>query len=711
MKGIKYPEGNFEVPERSFSELSPVLLSVSADNSFTGNVSTPRGVMHSNHIASRPSLVSPDKKQSVISGIEYELGKGIDDVRTEKDCIVKGTIEKIQGRPSINPETTIFVEYEDEHGELWLDLIVVPNHKTNHSYFGYEITPTEEMQNIRYNTPLAKDTVLGKTTSLADDGFYKYGVNANIAFMSHPATAEDGFAVRRGFLEKLRYTTMEKRVIYLDHNTIPVNLYGDEDNFKMYPDIGERVRDDRILFATRKRDDFLSISDMNNVDIGQVDYNFDDLIYVEGDSVVMDVKVIKGNNSRDIYSENMTTQIDRDYQTCLTYSENIVRRYHGIIKGIRSNYSPNLKINLTPRLIRTVANHDEFVETANCRRKLSYQLKPIDQYRIEITTMAVMTPYCKDKLTDMYAGKGVICAVIEDEDMPTDELGNVADIITDGLSATISRMNIPRTYSAYFGAYARDNRQRLIDRLTEKYGKNYLNKLNDDDLIEIGGYLRDMYRLVNPKMVEFMDGLDMNGLEEHVYECLEDWIYLWYNTDNEYEVTEVIRCIEQTEYRPHYGKVTYRDARGEMVTTTEDVRIGRDYYMILDRTGRDFSAVSSAKVNGFIVPIKGGEYDKHRYPHSTTPVTNLSETESRIIGGLAGPTLLAELMDFALSPNSHRRMVHHQLTSDKLFDPDYSLDRTLVPYGSARPLRMLLNVFRASGLVLEYQKDDVVNEE
>src|SRR5690606_13430841 len=44
------------------------------------------------------------------------------------------------------------------------------------------------------------------------------------------------------------------------------------------------------------------------------------------------------------------------------------------------------------------------------------------------------------KLTDMHGGKGVVCKVMRDEDMPRDEHGNVLDLVMDPMSLT-KRMN------------------------------------------------------------------------------------------------------------------------------------------------------------------------------------------------------------------------------------------------------------------------------
>ncbi|MFO6284994.1 hypothetical protein ACLBVW_36075, partial [Pseudomonas aeruginosa] len=56
--------------------------------------------------------------------------------------------------------------------------------------------------------------------------------------------------------------------------------------------------------------------------------------------------------------------------------------------------------------------------------------------------------------------KGVICKVMEDEDMPIDENGNRADLIIFG-GSTMLRSNYGRIYEHGFGAAARDIAQGL----------------------------------------------------------------------------------------------------------------------------------------------------------------------------------------------------------------------------------------------------------
>ena len=289
--------------------------------------------------------------------------------------------------------------------------------------------------------------------------------------------------------------------------------------------------------------------------------------------------------------------------------------------------------------------------------------------------------------------------------MPVDELGNRADLITDSVSATTSRMNFGRIYEGYMGACARDNRDRLIKYFTEKYGNQYLFKLKKEDIDYVIDYVRGLYSLINLEMVEFIDSLDEEGREEHAMECLEEWIYFYYPPNNGFRIVDVIDAIENSPYKPHFGKVKYIDDLGREVITDSNIRMNRAYFMLLDRTGRDFSGVASAKVNSFLLPIKGGEYDKHSYPHSQTPVTNLSETEMRIMMSYAGPKTMAELVDLTLNPVTHEAVNRNFLENPKLFDMNFDIDRNVIPYGNNKPLIVAKHIMRGAGLKFNYVRD------
>lgn len=689
-------------PKRT--EIKPEFLGAAADNSFVSNISTPRSVMHFSHVSSRPSLINPDKKL-LLTGIEGELGKYINDVRTDEDITVKAVISKRSDLGLSNPETILIVEFERD-GEVWLDMIEVPNHRSSHGFFGYSLHPTEELQNVTYNTSLPEGTVLAKTDSYADDGTYKFGTSVNVALMSHPSVTEDGFVVSESFLNKNKFTSVTKRVIYLTKDNLPINLYGNEEEFRMFPEIGEPVRADGLLCGTRERNDWFSIADLNNDSVSEIDYTFDNPVYVPVNSIVVDVNIVRGNYNRTEYAPEMTAQLDRHAANLIAYYKDIVRRYDKVVWELKKLYGDGFEPRQTPRLRRYVADCIIKSEAPTSRDKLCYRRINIDEYRVEITCMSVVRPNLGYKFSDMHAAKGVICRVLPDEDMPVDELGNRADVIADAGSSTISRMNIGRSYEHYIGAASRDNQQRLIDKYSKVKGVNYINNLSQEDINYGIDYLRGFYSLFNSEMVEFISLLNEEEREVHLKECLTDEIYIYLPTDNEKNIIEIIKGLEKSAYAPHLGKVTYRDELGILTTTVDDVRIGKMYMMALDKVANDYSAVSSSKVNSFNFPIKGGPSDRNRYPHSLTPTTTLSETEVRIMASFADPSLLAELMDLALNPISHKLLVKNILESDEAFNTDYDIDRDVDDYGNTKSIMLLRHIFVAAGFDIEYVDND-----
>ena len=685
----------------SKTELHNEFLGTACINPFIASISSPRSVMDFSHVSAHLPILTPDEK-IVKSGIEFELGKYVNDCRTTHDCVVKAIIPRYKeyGVSDV-PTYTLLLEYEED-GFIFIDCLDIDSFKTSHTFFGYKLTPTEELNNLTYNATIPKDTILAKTDSYGKDGAYNYGLNLNVAFMSHPSVSEDGFVVSQSFLQRSKFTSIIKRVINITKDTLPVNLYGDKENFKFIPNIGDNIREDGLLCALRERNDWFSISDLNDINVSEVDITFDNLIYVNPNSKVIDIKITRGNYNKQEFTANMTKQLDQYAAMLTNYYTNVVNKYEQIMAEKKTMYGSVDKIRLTPRLHRFITDSIIKINSVTSNKnRLCYRKLPIDQYRIEITTISTITPDIGFKLTDMHGAKGVICRVLPDECMPTDKNGVRADIITDS-AATISRMNIGRAYEAYLGSVSRDNKQKLISFFHCKYGNDFLNKLTKSDVTYFYNYVKGLYSLINPDMVEFLDSLNKDELVNHLREIVTDNMYFYYPANNELNITDVIDSIENSEYKPLNEKVVYVDELGRTVETDEKIRIGQLYFMVLEKIANTYSAVSSSKVNNFGFPIKGTNYDKFKYPHSLTPTKTLGETEVRILSSLSGNEhngleTVAELIDLTLNPISHKLMIKNILERDAAFDPNFNIDRTVVPYGNTKSLSILTHIFNAAG--------------
>ena len=58
--------------------------------------------------------------------------------------------------------------------------------------------------------------------------------------------------LRRGYAEASKFKGYGEMTIQFDGDEVPLNLYGDDKNYKIFPDIGEEIRPDGVVFATRR---------------------------------------------------------------------------------------------------------------------------------------------------------------------------------------------------------------------------------------------------------------------------------------------------------------------------------------------------------------------------------------------------------------------------------------------------------------------------
>lgn len=676
------------------TEIKLEFVGTAGINSFIANTSSPRAVMDNSHFASHIPLLNPDEKL-IKSGIEYELGDTVDDVRTDHDCVIRGRVERYGNYGIESPETILFVEYE-KNGQLFLDFISVPAFKSNHNFFGYPLDKTDAFNNVGFNDVLPKDTILGKTRSYGREGSYDYGLNANVVFMSHPSVADDGFVISESFAKRAAFPSYLKRTININRNTIPLNLNGDDDIFKFLPGIGEKVRADGMLCATRERNDWFSVYDLTDRGLRDVDVVFDIPTYVNTFSTVVDIKVIRGNYTKPEFPSKMTQQLDHYAEMLMNFYKNAVTVYESIINENKKRYSDSTNVRVTGRLTRFISDSIVKINATAGKVKLSHRRLPIDQYRIEITTMNIIVPNYGYKLTDIHASKGVVCLILPDEQMPVDELGNVADVISDSTS-TISRMNLGRSYEGYLGAFSRDNRVRLRKELISRYGEQSLSQLPKEGLTYADQYLRSVYQSINIELIQFLDSLNSSELQNHLNEVLNLNLFLFYPPDNEKNIVDVIEEIEASPVKPHLGKITYTDGLGRRVTTKEDVRMLVLYLMFLEKIGNTYSAVASSKVNNFGFPVKGTNLDKVRYPHSLTPGKLSAETENRILTSYTNYKAVADMMDLALNPNIHKALYRKALETDKPFKNRFTINREIHKRGETKSLQILTHVFAATG--------------
>lgn len=311
--------------------------------------------------------------------------------------------------------------------------------------------------------------------------------------------------------------------------------------------------------------------------------------------------------------------------------------------------------------------------------------------------------------------KGVVVAIWPDEMMPVDEHGNRAECIMDG-NATNNRMNFGRLYEHYINAASRDAVRRIRQRLgIEGEDRNIykqLHQIEDQNpglIDEMWNYVMGFYEICSPRNhTVFASGQYRNNRLVHLTHILKEGImHLSMPTNNQPEPTNIVRLLEKKQqldmdYRPLHAPVRYVGNSGIPCVTVAPVRIAPLYVMILEKTGDDWSAISSGKLqhHGVLAKISSG--DKYAKPSRVTPVRAVGESELRIYISYCGPRLAADIMDKNNNPITHKHMVENILMADKPTAIEKIVDRNLIPFGGSKPLQIIHHIGMTGGWKFVY---------
>ena len=390
-------------------------LGLHALNPFIHCISSPRGYMMSSHLSQVVPLLFGDEKIT-LSGVESQLAQNTFSIKAEADFRVIKIIPRynvIGGVDKITSKLVIVQNIETHQ----LDYIDVPSHFQLHQTFGFQYKWSDELKNLYPNDIVIKDTILADSPTVRPNNGYAFGVNANMALMSIPEVSEDGVIISKSLAERLSYDIFEKRVIEYDgNNKFPLNVYGDENNYKPFPAIGDLVNQDSIVMCLRKVDKLTVLSTLSNRDLMDYDPQFDIPTYVRGPGetittniggkeiientgVVVDVKVYHNPKSK----KETINSVD---ETVKSYALALKKFYKDVIETVNvvsDNHKHAYKHNIpmSPKLKRFMLDAYAITNENNNKIKLNHRNEVLDTVRIEITVKHRIQVSISSKISDL----------------------------------------------------------------------------------------------------------------------------------------------------------------------------------------------------------------------------------------------------------------------------------------------------------------------
>lgn len=295
--------------------------------------------------------------------------------------------------------------------------------------------------------------------------------------------------------------------------------------------------------------------------------------------------------------------------------------------------------------------------------------------------------------------KGVICKIADPEEMPVDADGQRAQIIM-APDSVASRMNIGILHEQYINGASHAQHTRLKqafnyngETVHELFKRLRVLDEQQDPLFEHWwANLLGYYQIVSPTQYEFFtSGQYQKPRSHHLAHVIADpseHIHLYIPPDNPPEMLDIIRQLEQS-YPQTYGPVTYRGHNGQYVTTKRKIRIASVYMILLEKTGDDWAAVSSGKLQHFGVLSQVTNSDKYSTPTRTNSIRAHGEAEVRNDISYVGPRPTAELMDRNNNPATHKFMLHSILNADQPTNIFEAVDRNVIPLGGHKALQLI----------------------
>lgn len=699
------------------SQLFRELRTVQALNPFPGNVAGARGQMFASHITQRLPIFGATLKR-IVTGEEWEYAKCAFQDKFEKDATIIQIIHYY--RPSygsseigLNPETLIIFENRDNE----IDAMSITEYKSYHSYFGYEPRKTKLYKSLHKGMEVDAGDVVTIAPSVHQNGSLMYGIQAEVIMASMPGVSEDGVMMSLSCAKRLGFYTYEKRVVEWGGKRFPKNIYGTPYEYKPHPSIGERIHPSGVLMRFAKYDQDFSVVNMSRRQAMEPDEVFDQAVYVDGPGgVVVDIRVMHDPNQVSTTPELMAMQTNIYDQARRQYYEEIVKYYNQLLaqRGENLKISPRFSVICEEAIsiVRETQNTRQSNGEKTVHPQKLYRGSPMDDYRVEFTIRYEITPTVGFKVTGIQGDKGVLVNIVPDEDMPMNANGVRAEIVMDP-NSTISRMNASRKYEQAINAAARDmvidfgkqlgtNKYHQKLTLQEKMNIENAWRANDPKIKALFERLVGFYDTTDQGQAALRRSLNSEQQLKHFIHVLENGVYLQITGEQELEPVDMLRGIKRN-YMPMKSPVRYRSLNGEFVYTRNSFIIGEMYIMLLEKTGDDWTAVSSSKFQNFGVIAKLTNKDKYSQPTRNQAIRGGGEAEIRIILSYCGPFFAAEFLDRNSSIVSHRVACETVLSAPVPTNIPVIIDRKKVPLGKARPMQLVKHIGYCCGWKLTYR--------
>lgn len=340
-----------------------------------------------------------------------------------------------------------------------------------------------------------------KSSTLDEYGNYRYGINANVAFVNTLNCVADAVFISDEFAKKAAFHTIEETEVVLDMNDILLNLHGNSNYYQSLPSIGADITEKGILCARRKIDFSLASSNLTESALMEC-IESDDIFRGKGKVVDIDIFVNRHEDLLD-NTDPFRNQLKFLYNDQLRYNREIYDTLHRIIIDPNNKYTHSLRQIYDSA--RNYINNSQL--DTNLDIKYSNNNGKFDFIYLIIKVAHNRALNIADKLTNRSAAKGVISEIVPKEYMFRDEYGNVADVCFAG-KGIIGRLNISQVYEHELNFIANRIVHKMLDLTTVEERFNLMHEFISKVNLEQADKLKQYWKKLNKvKKEEFIEDI------------------------------------------------------------------------------------------------------------------------------------------------------------------------------------------------------------
>lgn len=668
---------------------------------------------------------------------EYTLGKGLLQPFNETNSGSRKVMQGIQKEQSIqlceSEVPIIMTGYENQFGTLSSNFITADAnytvidkiHKNGKKYcillhdidnnilhsmmrtdyeyhtelYGFNIN-SEFLDNSKPGEFIAKGTPLVKSASFDKYNNKKDGVNLTTIYMALGLTTEDPIVLSQTAAKKFTAPIFNEVEIIINENDIPLNLYGSDEYYKAFPNIGEYINNNILCAIRRERKDDEALYSQSKDRLKTLMVS--DTPYIsEGEVVDIDIYCNNPEKLQDMYYQQLKEYYDKNMDYC-------VKLYTTVDRFMKSH----------PKVTMSYDLQKEYTKCKDTANNIPYiKDKVFNNVVMRIITRSNKVLNVGDKITDRYGGKGVVSAILPDNQMPH-YLRNGEYHAVDAIynsSTIINRLNPGQSFETeltyiaakilehigqlFYTAKEQDNNSGMgytanVDALLpmmEETVYTYIHIINPEEA-------DDWKDLMNKSTMEerrfYMESMINQGSISLVIVPMKNIMTI----DRLKEVYDAFPWIqEEYLYVPQVGS----NGQVRMVKNRRPMIVGKKYIYKLKQLAKEhFSAVSLASTNIRGENTKTKASKMHISPIPKTPVRIGNMEASELMQLPECQFTVEAFMMLSTSPTARRLM--EQLLIGDPFDRNIVLDEN----AKSRNVEIANAYLKCLGLRLVFEKEE-----